>query len=390
MFYQLPPVGNPVYLRDTGTAVPLATDIFSPFGSRYFDSGTAALAAAVTVAIRMARQEHPEVIIPAYGCPDLVSAVLHAGAKPVLVDLQPERPWMDLDRLSSCMGARTVAIIAVDLLGIPERMAEIRKLAGKASVLLIEDSAQAFPVHVTDTCWSGDLVVLSFGRGKPVNLLGGGAVLYRDTLLGNALAKVAAEPRAAPIQDVGFRVKTAIYNRLRSPRLYWMLQGLPFLHLGETRFRPLTGISGMDEYRVGLLSANIEAYRDSSSSVQNAVTDMIAELADNGEQLLDLPDVCGISRNQRLLRYPLLIARDQRDRIYRELREAGMGPSRMYPSSLPDIPGLKALLTGQGRFPMAEDFAARILTLPIHDRVAVTDIRRFRRILSSLRAGFVV
>jgi dTDP-4-amino-4,6-dideoxygalactose transaminase len=384
MFYQLPPVGNPVYLRDASSDVSLPPDIFSPFGSRYFDSGTAALAAAVIVAIRMARQEHPEVIIPAYGCPDLVSAVLYAKAKPVLVDLQPERPWMDLNQLSSRISVRTVAIIAVDLLGIPERMVEIRALADNASVLLIEDSAQAFPVHDTEACWSGDLVVLSFGRGKPVNLLGGGAVLYRDMTLGNALAKVAAKPRAARIQNGIFRVKTAIYNRLRSPRLYWLLQDLPFLHLGETHFRPLTGISGMDQYRIGLLPANIEAYRDFNANVQSAIADMVAELADSSEYLVNLPDACGIPRNLRLLRYPLLTAPDQRDRIYGELRQAGMGPSIMYPTSLPDIPGLNVFLGEQGGcFPIAGEFAARILTLPTHNRVAIRDISRIREIFGS-------
>ena len=65
-------------------------------------------------------------------------------------------------------------------------MAVLRPLADAAGAVLIEDSAQAFPRDGGGDFWQGDLVVLSFGRGKPVSLLGGGAVLYRDERFGDA------------------------------------------------------------------------------------------------------------------------------------------------------------------------------------------------------------
>jgi dTDP-4-amino-4,6-dideoxygalactose transaminase len=55
----------------------------------------------------------------------------------------------------------------------------------------------------------------------------------------------------------------------------------------------------------------------------------------------------------------------------------------MYPASLPNVPGLGQLLSGQGDFPVAEDFASRILTLPTHRRVTDVDIDKMGQILRS-------
>ena len=94
-----------------------------------------------------------------------------------------------------------------------------------------------------------------------------------------------------------------------------------------------------------------------------------------------MPAVCRVKPYRRLLRYPLLIQAEWRDRAYHRLRKAGLGPSLLYPSSLPRIPGLKDLLRGQGNFPAAEAFAECILTLPTHDGVRQADIRRMREVL---------
>ena len=180
MFYQLPPVGNPVRLSDGRNDESLLQEVFSPYTPGFFDSGTSALAASILAAVNVKGASKPEVILPAYGCPDLISAVVFAGAKPVLVDLEAERPWMDLEQVSAHITGHTVAVIAASLCGIPERLGALRQITEQAELLLIEDSAQLFPGSIDEANWQGDLVVISFGRGKPVSLLGGGAVLFRD------------------------------------------------------------------------------------------------------------------------------------------------------------------------------------------------------------------
>ncbi|MBT8439772.1 MAG: DegT/DnrJ/EryC1/StrS family aminotransferase, partial [Gammaproteobacteria bacterium] len=285
MFYQLPPAGNPVCLSRGESGDSLLREVFHPFVPQYYASGTTALAASIIAAVKLKGVADPEVILPAYGCPDLVSAALFSGAKPVLVDLEPDRPWMDLDQVSGNTNAKTVAIIAASLCGIPERMDALRQVAETCSALLIEDSAQAFPCSTDQSFWQGDLVVLSFGRGKPVSMLGGGAVLYRDSRIGDLLPVPDSQGSNA---SVIFRLQAMLYNRMLSPRLYWLPQSLPFLHLGETRFHSLDQLTQMDEARVALLPANIEAYQGRPDTAREAVAGLAAIAVTAGDGAVDL------------------------------------------------------------------------------------------------------
>jgi dTDP-4-amino-4,6-dideoxygalactose transaminase len=383
MFYQLPPVGNPVRISGGMSAESLLQEVFSPYTPQYFDSGTSALSAAIIAAIKLKGVEVPEVLLPAYGCPDLVSAAIFAGARPVLVDFEPDRPWMSLEQLSSRISASTVAIVAVNLFGISERLHALKDIARRASALLIEDSAQAFPADRGKSLWVGDLVVISFGRGKPVSLLGGGAVLFRGAELGRLLPE--REPRSSSVvrQRLGFWLKAALYNLMLSPYSYWLPQGLPFLHLGETRFYPLTALGSMDPIRIGVLAENVSVYQQRGMRVQSTLSGLMAEWDDAGLEIVDLPAVCHVPPSQRLLRYPLLLDASARDRVYSYLRRKGLGPSRMYPVSLPAIPGLGSYFESEKSYPEAVRFAARILTLPLHEKVTNADICKIMACLSS-------
>lgn len=384
MFYQLPPVGNPVHLSVSKQPDSLLQAVFAPYEPRYFASGTAALAAAIDAAVRLKGVTHPEVILPAYGCPDLVSASVFAGVKPVLCDLEPDRPWMNLDQLSAHTSSRTVAIVATHLFGISERMNQLRPIAEQAGAVLIEDSAQAFPDRTETSLWDGDLVVLSFGRGKPVSLLGGGAVLFRGADLGNLLPARDMQERRGQRQRLSFRFKAMLYNLMTSPRLYWIPQSLPFLHLGETRFHPLSSIDAIDTERLVRLPTNVNAYQSDDMKAQKGLASMLAELDLSTKGIIDLTAVCKTPSNRRLLRYPLLVNTETRFGLSAELRRRGLGSSGMYPTTLPAISGLKELLAGQGPFPAAETFASGILTLPTHNRVGSGDIAEMRRVIATL------
>lgn len=383
MFYQLPPVGNRIHISSEDQAESLLQSFFAPYQAEYFASGTAALAAAIIAAIRIKNIEQPEVIIPAYGCPDLVSAAIFAGAKPVLVDLEQDRPWMDLEQLLIRTNSSTVAIVAANLFGISERVALLRPIAEQVGAVIIEDSAQSFPGNEEMGIWQGDLVVLSFGRGKPVNLLGGGAVLFREASLGDLLAIDNKEPANSKSHQVIFHLKAKLFNRMISPWLYWLPQSLPFLNLGETRYHPLPCIEAMDFTRLAMLPVNITAYQDNGLETQHAMSEMLEEIDISAAGFIDLPKVCRVSPQRRLLRYPLLVDVSTRDQLYRQLHRLGSGPSVMYPATLQGIPGLETLLGGQGPFPAAEAFAECILTLPTHRQVGSDDVANVRHVLCS-------
>jgi dTDP-4-amino-4,6-dideoxygalactose transaminase len=379
MFYQLPPVGNPVCLSHGNASESLLQDIFHPYDPEYYASGTAALAASIIAAIRLKGVDNPEVILPAYGCPDLVSAAVFAGARPILADLEPDRPWMDLSQVSGHITTNTVAIIAASLCGIPERLDALRQIAEANSVLLIEDSAQAFPGSSTESFWQGDLVVLSFGRGKPVSMLGGGAVLSKDRQFARLLPEQKS-PRAGYHQHLAFQMKVGLYNALISPYLYWIPQALPFLRLGETQYHPLDSIRAMDPEQQHLLAANVERYLERDTGVQASLADIIGNL--DSDRVIDLPVICSAPQKRRLLRYPLLVESGTLSLIYKKLRHSGLGPSRMYPAPLPGIPGLEHTFCRQGPFPVAQCFADRLLTLPTHVRVTQADVGKISALMA--------
>ena len=377
MFYQLPPAGNPISLsKQSGAALSI---IFSQ-NSYLYASGTAALAAAIGAAIKLKHIKKAEVILPAYACPDLVSAIIYAGAKPVLVDLESERPWLDLSQLEAAINSNTVAVVAVNLFGIAERWSQLAGLTKQHDIVLIEDSAQYFPGADEAQKWHGDLVVLSFARGKPVSLLGGGAVITEHDHLYEILPKPKKVKQGVNHRFI-FALKAMLYNLMISPFAYWVPQSLPFLHLGETRYHALKEIEAISRAAEEMLPANIARYQHDALSVKRCES-LSAILCDD-ERLLDLPRLCGMPFNRRLLRYPVLVAieKEKREEIIHRFQRAGLGVSRMYPAILPEIEGCEGMFSATD-FPNAKSFASRILTLPTHAKVTDADIKKMHVLFS--------
>lgn len=386
MFTMLPPAGDAVALRPQPRAVEAVRARWRPWMPHFYGSGTAALAAALGAAVKLSGRRQTQVILPGYGCPALVSAVLHAGAIPVYADLEPERPWMSLQALERQLGPATVAVVAVNFLGIPERLAAIRRLIAGHPITLVEDSAQAFPARAPGD--EADVVVLSFGRGKPVSLLGGGALLVREGALAGALPGVPIRP-GRPWQ---FRAKASLYNLLRRPQLYWLPQMLP-LGLGQTRFEPLTAIDAMDEVRLQVLPTAVERFLRRRPEPQHRLLSAAADWA--GQGVRDLPGACRLPEDARLSRYPLLAADPaSAARLLGSLRAAGIGASGMYGAALPAVPGVPQLHPPV-QLSASTDFAERLVTLPVHEGVTprhletMTDLlRRHCADLQPARPGF--
>jgi len=384
MFYQLPPVGSPIVLDSSKALSDVAA--FSSYQTQFYASGTAALAAALLAVAakspKSLKSGQAEILLPAYGCPDLISAAVCAGVKPVLVDLEADRPWLDLPSLASAITDNTIAIVAVNLFGISERWPQLRALADQHQLVLIEDSAQYFPGGDEQVVWQGDMVVLSFGRGKPVSLLGGGAVLTKNEALFEHLPDLSAAP-ASWQQRVLFSLKSSLYNVMIAPRLYWILIALPFLHLGETRYHPLHSIDAMDGIRTRMLASNVIRYQNDAGAVVRH--ERISSMLDTLNTINNLPKTCGSKVNHRLLRYPLLVESEFRDTAHRRLNRAGFGVSVLYPTDLAKIAGLAFLAVDGQRFPNAEAFAARLLTLPAYADFSEKDIKEIKAILKGMK-----
>ena len=84
-----------------------------------------------------------EVLVPDYTFLATASAVLHVGASPILVDVDPDTWCIDLEATAAQITPRTRAVIPVHLFGQPVDMNGLMDLAASHGLSVIEDNAQA-------------------------------------------------------------------------------------------------------------------------------------------------------------------------------------------------------------------------------------------------------
>ncbi len=142
------------------------------------NSGTAALHCAVA---GVGVEPGDEVIVPVSTFIATPYAVAHQGAVPVFCDIHPESFNLDPSRIEERITSRTKAVIPVHLHGLPADMDEIRAIANRHGLGVIEDAAQSHGAEYRGrrTGGLGDVAVFSLNATK--NLCGGeGGLLTTD------------------------------------------------------------------------------------------------------------------------------------------------------------------------------------------------------------------
>jgi len=145
-------------------------------------NGTAALEAAVAA---LQLPTGSEVIMPSFTIISCAAAVVRAGLIPVLVDADAATRNMDVGAIEEKISARTSAIMAVHIYGLPVDMAPVLELARRHGLRVIEDAAQAHGLSCNaKPCGSfGDLSTFSFYPNKLVTTGEGGIVVTDDAAL---------------------------------------------------------------------------------------------------------------------------------------------------------------------------------------------------------------
>lgn len=104
------------------------------------NSGTAAIHCALYAA---GVGEGDEVITTPYSFIATINPILMLGARPVLVDIDEETFNIDVSKIEAAITDKTKAIIPVDLYGQPCDWKELREIADKHELKIIEDACQA-------------------------------------------------------------------------------------------------------------------------------------------------------------------------------------------------------------------------------------------------------
>lgn len=341
-------------------------------------SGTSALQLALRIA-HDATGGAP-VALPAYTCYDVATAAVGAGASLTLYDLDPRTLAPDRDDVRRCIAAGARVLVVSPLFGVPVPWNEIVELAGPERVIVIEDAAQGFGAS-----WEGHplgglgaMSVLSFGRGKGWTAGGGGALLFRSATAWGALPEELGSPGFAnELMGLGVAAGQSLLAR---PEAYALPRALPWLHLGETRYRAPGAVQPMRrEAATLLLETRGVAESEGAFRRQSGRWYQRALPIRPGFQQVTPPH----DGTPGWLRFPLLVP-DMRRRLATDRATVRLGMTAGYPGGLGSLRAVKERLIEGDRlrhWPGADDLVRCLLTLPTHSLLTPGERAQVVRIL---------
>jgi perosamine synthetase len=293
-----------------------------------------------------------EVIVPDLTFAASASAVVHAGATPVLVDVE-RRTWtLDVEKAAAAITPRTRAIMPVHLYGQPADMDAIRVLADRHGLLVVEDAAEAL-----GSTWKGrkvgslgDAATFSFFANKIVTTGEGGMVVFADA----ARAERARRLRDHGMnpakrywhEEIGFNYRMtnmqAAIGLAQMERIDRFVEGK--LRMAERYGKGLAGVPGVE----------LPATRDGVRNTYWAYSILLS----------DCPSM------------------EERDRVIARLARLGIGTRPLfYPMHV--MPAFRAY-AGNRDFPVTDHLSARGLSLPSSINLEDREIDFVCRSLGSL------
>ncbi|MCG3116105.1 MAG: DegT/DnrJ/EryC1/StrS family aminotransferase [Candidatus Manganitrophus sp. SA1] len=383
----IPPAAAPLDWRDLGRGV---TGLFSNrvsarrveaemkayFGVKHLflvSSGKAALTL-ILLALKSLSPKR-EVVIPAYTCFSVPSAVVKAGLDVALCDLDASTFDFDYRLLESAVNEKTLCVIPSHLFGIPSEMDRVNTICREKGVYVVEDAAQAMGGAYKGGKLGtlGDVGFFSLGRGKNITCGSGGIIVTNSDLIAEAIRRhdhgLEAPQMGETLGELLQLILMALFIR---PVFYWFPAGLPFLKLGETFFHRDFPVKRLSGAKVGLLRNWRERLERSNQKR--------AETAAYFREHLQLKT--SKKENIPYLRLPILMnRREERDRLYALSRKQGYGLSLMYPAPINEIEEIKDDFKGSD-FPVAKKMAETLLALPTHPYLSERDKREICALLA--------
>jgi len=277
-----------------------------------------------------------EVIVPAHTFIATAAAVTFVGASLVLVDVDSRSYNIDPDQVAAAITPRTRAIIAVHLYGQPAAMDALLEIAGRHNLVVIEDACQAHgALHNGQRVGTlGHAAAFSFYPTKNLGGCGDGGMLVTND------ESVADQVRA--MRNCGQRVKN-------------VHQLAPFNHR-------------LDSIQAAILRVKLRHLDTWNEARQRHAAQYTERLA-GGEVVT--PWVAS-GRNHV---YHLYVVRTpRRDELQAFLRDRGVGTAIHYPTPIHLQPFYADAGFRKGQFPIAEQVAADVLSLPMFPELSADQI----------------
>jgi len=321
-----------------------------------------------------------EVILPGFTCVVVPAAIVHSGAAPVYADIQPETFNVDPDAVERAVTPRTRAIVAQHTFGRPAPMRELKSIASRHRLALIEDCAHLMG-HQTDQGAIGsigDAAFFSLELTKPLNIGQGGVAVTSDPDLRRRLQsewESAFVPGRA--DSVRWAGQLALSWALYHPNAYWIGR-LPLAGLYRTGL--FASSSSPDERqgarprnypaRLGRVQARVglgqlpRLHADNATRVRHSVRyrEALRRAGWPVPQLADVP----------YLRFPLLV--EDRARATALFRKSQVELGHWFNAPLHPEGSPAARFGYQpGSCPRAEWASRHIVNLPTHPGLTPSD-----------------
>jgi UDP-4-amino-4-deoxy-L-arabinose-oxoglutarate aminotransferase len=279
------------------------------------------------------------------------NAILHLGAKPKLVDVEPTTGLIDPAAIRAAIGENTVGILPVHLYGQLADMRAIRAIADRHGLFVVEDSAHGVEME-RDGVRPGDLgdaAVFSFYATKNVTSGDGGAVATRH----------------APLADRLRRLRNHGVSKAATERHGSLYQHWDLVELGYK-----ANLTDLDAALLRPQLAYVDKKRDQRERIvetyEARLRERVSELQSPPPTVNGVPWL--IERRGRSSHHLFTLHAwpSERDALLSMLGEAGIGTAVNYRA----IHGLtylvETLALPRGSLPVAEEMGDRTLSLPLY------------------------
>ncbi|HMK50240.1 MAG TPA: DegT/DnrJ/EryC1/StrS family aminotransferase [Thermodesulfovibrionales bacterium] len=277
------------------------------------------------------------------------NAVLHAGAKPVFVDVEEDTGNLNADLISSAVTEKTKAVIPVHLYGQMCDMKGLRSVAAEYSLSLIEDAAHAIEAERDGlkVGHASDVACFSFYATKNITSGEGGAAATNNSVLADSLRML----RLHGIDRSAADRYTHHYQHWDMPMLGWKYN-MDNIH-ASLLIGQLERIGGLWQQRDSIW----KLYEEELGSVRDI---RILKTQPNAKHARHL--------------FTILVPPDKRDSLLWSLQDNNIGVAVNYrPIHLlkyyRDRFGYK-----EGDYPVAEDIGRRTISLPLYPSLKEKDL----------------
>jgi len=277
------------------------------------------------------------------------TAIMHTGAIPVLVDVEPETALIDPDKIENVITKRTKAIIPVHLYGQMCDMRRIRAIADKYNLKIIEDAAHCIEGKRDGVGPGqlGDVACFSFYATKNITSGEGGAIATNNSELA---------------------------EKVRILRTHGMSKEAADRYSGKYRHWDMVECGwkyNMDNIQAAMLLPQLRKIDDLWTKRHTLYKEYRNHLSRIPE--IDLPEIIPDSKSAFHL-FTIWVDSNRRDEFLKKMGESGIGVAVNYRAIHLLTYFRNTFGYRKDDFPLAERIGERTISLPFYTKLQADDI----------------